>query len=59
MEAALVCPFLCLILCGMLQFTLQLYHRVDAFADTLVQEQRQVVPANRLIRLEAVIEDVF
>lgn len=59
MEAALICPFLCLILCGMLQFTLQLYQRVDLFAASLLQEQERGLPANHLIRLEAVTEDIF
>lgn len=58
-EAALICPFLCLILCGMLQFTLRLYQRVDLFAARLEQEQERELPADYLIRLEAVIEGVF
>lgn len=58
-EAALICPFLCLILCGMLQFTLQLYQRVDLFAETLLQKQEQVLSSSQLIRLEAVIEEIF
>ena len=58
-EAALICPFLCLILCGMLQFTLQLYQKVDLFAETLLQKQEQVLSSSRLIRLEAVIEEIF
>lgn len=58
-EAALICPFLCLILCGMLHFTLQLYRRVDMFAAGLVQEQERFLPASQLIRLEAVTEDIF
>lgn len=59
MEAALICPFLCLILCGMLQFTLQLYQRVDLFAAKLVQEQERGLQSDDLIRLEAVTEDIF
>lgn len=59
MEAALVCPFLCLILCGMLQFTLQLYQRVDLFASRLVQEQEGRLSSGQLIRLEAIAEEIF
>ena len=58
-EAALICPFLCLILCGMLQVTLQLYQRVDLFAERLVQKQEREISSSHLIRLEAVIEDIF
>ena len=58
-EAALICPFLCLILCGMLQFTLQLYQRVDLFAEILVQKQEQEFSSSHLIRLEAMIEEIF
>ena len=59
LEAALICPFLCLILCGMLQFTLQLYQKVELFAETLLQKQEQEISSSHLIRLEAVIEDIF
>jgi hypothetical protein len=58
-EAALVCPFLCLILCGMIQFTLCLYGKVDVYAAQLVQQQIQELSSNRLIRLEAVTEEIF
>ena len=59
LEAALICPFLCLILCGMLQFTLQLYKNVDLFAETLLQKQERELSSPHLIRLEAVVEDIF
>lgn len=58
-EAALVCPFLCLILCGMIQFTLRLYQRTDTYAASLIQPQKQGLTSDRLIRLEAVAEDIF
>ena len=57
LEAALICPFLCLILCGMLRFTLQLYQKVDLFTEKLLQKQE--LSSSQLIRLEAVIEDIF
>lgn len=58
-EAALVCPFLCLVLCGMIQFTLHLYKTVDSYATRLMQEQVQGLSSNQLIRLEAITEEIF
>lgn len=58
-EAALLCPFLCLVLCGMLQFTLQLYKTVDNYAEYLINQQEQGLSSSDLIRLEAVAEDLF
>ena len=58
-EAALICPFLCLILCGMIQFTLHLYGMVDSYATSLMQEQVKGLSSNQLIRLEAISEDIF
>ena len=58
-EAALICPFLCLVLCGMLQFTLQLYQKVELYAETLVQKQQREISSSHLIRLEAIMEDIF
>lgn len=56
-EAALLCPFLCLILCGLLWFTLQLYGQTDAFAKALTVPYQQSFRATELIRLEAVAEE--
>lgn len=58
-EAALICPFMCLILCGMIVFTLQLYQRVDDYTKDLINQSRQELPSTELIRLEAVTEDLF
>ena len=58
-EAALICPFLCFILCGMLQFTLQLYQKIDLFTETLLQKQEREISSPDLIRLEAAIEEIF
>ena len=58
-EAALICPFLCLILCGMLVFTLQLYQRVDDYTKDLINRNRQITSSTELIRLEAVAEEMF
>lgn len=58
-EAALLCPFLCLMLCGMLLFTLRFYRTIDTYAEELVQRQEKEVSSPGLIRLEAVAEDLF
>lgn len=58
-EAALLCPFLCLILCGMIQFTLRLYKTADTYAEELVGWQKQGLSSSELIRLEAVAEDLY
>ncbi len=58
-EAALLCPFLCLILCGMITFTLQLYGTVDSYASKLTDRRVQEVSSPELLRLEAVAEDLF
>lgn len=58
-EAALLCPFLCLILCGMITFTLQLYQKVDGYAKELINTKKQEVDSSVLIRLEAVTENMF
>ena len=58
-EAALVCPFLCLILCGMITFTLQLYRSVNEYARELINSPKQGVSSAELLRLEAVTEDLF
>lgn len=57
-EAALLCPLLCLILCGMILFTLQLYNTADAYAETLLNRQVRQWSAPELIRLEAVTESL-
>ena len=58
-EAALLCPFLCLIICGMIMFTLKLYQSVDSYAQKLMQRQEQRLSNEALIRLEAMTEELF
>ena len=58
-EAVLLCPLLCLILCGMLLFTLQLYRTVDAYAKEVINRDRKEMSSSTLIRLEAITEDLF
>jgi len=58
-EAALLCPFLCLILCAMISLTLDLYKQTELFAEKLRSEQEKVLAAPELIRLEAVAEELL
>lgn len=58
-EAALICPFLCLILCAMILLTLELYQTVDIYAEKLKQREEQTLSSADLIRLEAVAEELF
>lgn len=58
-EAALLCPFLCMMLCGMILFTLRLYGTVDDYAAELAEQQERELTSSELIRLEAVAEDLF
>ena len=58
-EAALLCPFLCLILCGMLVVTLQMYQKVDCYTTELIGRNQQEISSAELVRLEAVTEDMF
>ena len=58
-EAALICPLLCLVVCGMLLITLQLYEKVEQYAVHLQTNEGTGLPSTELIRLEAIIEEVF
>lgn len=58
-EAALLCPFLCLLLCGMILMTLNLYNRVEGYASQLESETEQSAFTIELIRIEAVAEEIL
>jgi len=58
-EAALLCPFLCLILCGMIMFTMNLYQNVDLYVKELINAEIYERDSSVLIRLEAVTETMF
>ena len=58
-EAALLCPFLCLILCSMIAFTLKLYQTVDDYAEKQKTRQEQELSSEMLIRLEAMTEELL
>ena len=58
-EAAMICPFLCLILCAMIQLTLELYQTVDVYAEELKEREERTLSSADLIRLEAVAEEIF
>ena len=57
-EAALLCPFICLIICGMLVMTLRLYRNVVVLSDEVKIRQEQGLSSADLIRLEAVAEEL-
>ena len=55
-EAALICPLLCFILCGIILFTLDLYKQVENF---YIEQQERVeteAEATKWIRIEAIVE---
>lgn len=58
-EAAMICPLMCLILCAMILLTLELYQTVGTFAEELKQRQEKELTSVDLIRLEAVAEEIF
>lgn len=58
-EAAMICTFLCLILCAMIQLTLELYQTVDVYAEELKEREERTLSSADLIRLEAVAEEIF
>ena len=56
-EAALICPLLCLILCGIMVVTLDLYKQVEIFCIKQQENVESIAKATKCIRIEAVIED--
>ena len=58
-EAALLCPFLCLMICSVLTFTLKLYQTVEDYAEEQMIRQKQGISSEMLIRMEAMTEELF
>ena len=58
-EAALLCPFLCLILCGMIFLTMELYTKTEQYAKRLQQREETKIASVDLIRIEAVAEELL
>jgi len=58
-EAALVCPVLCLVLCAMIGFTLELYEKTETYGQKLITKQEKELTSLELIRLEAVTEELY
>lgn len=58
-EAALLCPFFCLVLCGMIVMTLMLYQRIEEYALVLESETNRPAYTVELIRMEAVAEEIL
>lgn len=55
-EAALICPLLCFILCGIMIVTLDLYKQVEDFCIKQQENVENTAEATKLIRIEAVVE---
>lgn len=58
-EAALLCPFLCLMICSMITFTLRLYRMVEDYAEEQMIRGKQGISSEMLIRMEAMTEEWF
>ena len=58
-EAALICPVICLILCGMIVFTLELYTKAEQLSQGLQLRKEERIASVDLIRIEAVIEETL
>ncbi len=58
-EAALICPFLCFILCGIMIVTLDLYKQVEEFCIKQQENVERTAEATKWIRIEAVVEDLI
>ena len=56
-EAALVVPFLCLLLCAILLFTLSLYQKVGDFAESASEKVERGWRNVEIIRLLRVVGD--
>lgn len=58
-EAALICPLLCLVLCGMIQLTMRLYEQVETYGKMAVSRTEQRLAPADLIRLEAMAAELL
>ena len=55
-EAALICPLLCFILCGIMIVTLGLYKQVEEFCIKQQENVESIAEATKWIRIEAIVE---
>lgn len=54
-EAALILPFLCLLLCASIGFTLSLYEKVAGFGEEGAEKLRAMKANSEAVRLERLI----
>lgn len=54
-EAALVCPFLCLILCGMIVATVSFYEKVESFGTGAVRKLAESEHTATVLRVERML----
>lgn len=57
-EAAFVCPLICLFLCGMIALTFRLYGQVETYSEEL-RERELPAPGAELVRLEVFVETML
>ena len=55
-EAALICPFLCFILCGIILLTLSLYRQVECFSIEQQKSVERTAEAVNWIRVESIVK---
>lgn len=55
-EASLIFPLICLILCGIITLTLELYYQVEYFSIEKQERVEKKAEATSWIRIEAVVE---
>ena len=58
-EAALVCPMLCLVLCGIIQLTLGLYREVQNYSTYIKERTEYRIASEDMIRLENTAAELF
>ena len=54
-EAALICPFVCLVICAMMVVTLSFYHKVVCFGEEMVQSLKETDNTSMVLRMERIL----
>jgi len=57
-EAALVCPFVCLILCAMLVITVSFYEKVETFGTESIQRLKESDRTVTVLRMERILMEI-
>ena len=56
-EAALICPLVCLMVCAVLLFTMRLFYQIEEYTVDVVSKEETIV-APQIIRMESIVEKV-